>query len=467
MPDRPLLAIAALALCLSVSLGRAEGLTDAKLEDSELTLAHCFALAREHNARLREALEAVVATRGEKIMITSRLLPQVGVAWGYGESAQRDTGATGLSTAYTDDSLLDIELRQRLAEFGKTRDSEFERIRRRRRSLYGYEDEVVSAFSNIRRSYFTLKIIEQQLAQHDSLLAYYARQHARARERLEKGIALKTMLLTARLNRLEEEERILRLRSRRHKQLARLKELLGLAGIPGEASLVTTMDSITLTEDSCVALSLERSTEVADAEMETEIAHKKLRQWLWEFAPDVALAAGVHRSDRSAEIEVNQPNHSKRQWAVDMVTSKSFQQSQDVFFTARDSLLRYTAMVKLQFPIFKGLRRMGTRVKTQAEYEQARAVVVARTRSTETATRGAYYDYQLSTEQLAIEKKRVEIARERYELAQTLHELGRISEDGFDGFRERLFWAQDAFFEQQFDVLAKQEDLRALLREFE
>jgi hypothetical protein len=70
----------------------------------------------------------------------------------------------------------------------------------------------------------------------------------------------------------------------------------------------------------------------------------------------------------------------------------------------------------------------------------------------------------MSAAHLEIQKERVAIARERYSLAETQHELGRMSDEGLDAFRERLFDAQDAHFGQQFTVLAREEDLRALIR---
>jgi outer membrane protein TolC len=136
-------------------------------------------------------------------------------------------------------------------------------------------------------------------------------------------------------------------------------------------------------------------------------------------------------------------------------------------FPRQDSTLRYTLKVMVRFPLFKGLKRRGTRIEAGAHYERARREAIARTHETEKRTRIAYARYETSRGILEVWRERVAIDRERYSLAVTQHELGRMSDEGLDAFRERLFRSQDAYFAKQFDVLEKEEELRRLTRMLE
>jgi outer membrane protein TolC len=330
------------------------------------------------------------------------------------------------------------------------------------------------------RNYFALRIIQDQLRQHDSLLAIYTEQLDNARERFSSGVSLKTHVLAARLNRLEEKERILGLRERERERLARLSELLGASRLIGPVVLTDTMHTMRIDEDSCVAEALRHSTAVADARQEAALAKRGLREWVWEFFPDVALSAGVRHESHELAVELGGSEHGdvRRQWAVDAVGTEHLLSAQDSvmaaerlygsrLFPGRDSTLRYTFNVMVRFPLFKGLKRRGTRIEAAARYEQARQEAIARTHDIEKRTRIAFARYELSRGILAVWRERVAIDRERYALALTQHELGRMSDEGLDAFRERLFSSQDSYFAKQFDVLEKQEELRVLTRMLE
>lgn len=440
---------------------------DAHIADSVLTLERCFVIAREHNADLRRAVAGVVETYGEKIQSRGRFLPRLDILYGWGKYKGTDT--LGNSVEPHDESLT-LEVRQRVLEFGRTTDSELDRRDRERDALYERENTIVRVLSSIRRTYRSLRIIDRQLASHDSLLNHYAERQARAQDRLDKGIGLRTALLTARLNRLEERERILRLRTNRRERIAELKELLGLSELPQDVSLAPVVQRELPDEDSCVVLALESSTELDDRKAELLQAGQVLGQTGWDFVlDDISFTAGMYKGDRGAELELLSAGEegSTRRWAVDAVGKRFIDEPNATFYTARDTTLRYTAGIELAIPVFRGAKRHGTVIEKGAAYTKARADLIAKTREIERTTRDGYYGYLLSSKYLAIAEERIAIARERYDMAETQHELGRMSDDGLDDFRVRLFEAQDAFFEQQFEVLRAEEELRARIRALE
>jgi len=225
-------------------------------------------------------------------------------------------------------------------------------------------------------------------------------------------------------------------------------------------------------EDSCVARALESSTEIADYRDEALQAGRALAQSGWDYVlGDITLTAGMWKQGRGAHLELlkKTPDDKSgaREWALDAVGTKRIDEPDEAFFEPRDTSLRYTASIELAFPIFRGAKRHGTQMELGARYMQARAELIDETRNVERRVREAYYDYEASRTQLEISEERVAIAAERYELAEAQHELGRMSDEGLDSFREGLFGAQDAFSRQQFATLEREEDLRALIRQFD
>jgi outer membrane protein TolC len=435
-------------------------LADAELPDSVLSLQECFQLARRHNADLRRAFSAVVATQGEEIESWGRFIPRLSLIYGQGEED---------SSGIQKDESVRMEVRQRIAEFGRTTQEEFDRQDRERRAFYDQESEIANVFSSVRRTYFSLTIIDRQLASHDSLLAHYTERLGQAEDRLGQGIGLRTAVLTARLNQLEERERILRLQTDRRQTVARLKELLGLAVLP-DGVILEPHEGVPLPhEDSCVVMALDRSTEIADKKAEVLQAGRALAQTGWDFVlGDISFSAGTYKGDRGVELQMS-TDAATRQWAVDAVGTQVLKEAsgEGGFFTPRDTALRYTASVEVSLPVFQGARRQGDVIQRGATYSQARAEMIATTREIEKRTRDAYYDYELNRRHLAIQSERIAIDQERYALAETQYELGRMSDEGLDAFRERLFSSQDAYFAQEFRVLESEEHLRALIRLFE
>ncbi len=471
MSARVYVCIALLLFCGSTGYGAGSSKT------RSLSLARCYELAREHNAEFHATIQNIEETRGDDIVARSRLLPHLSALYRGGWRA--DNAAPGVSDelAHARGQDFSLELRQRLIEFGKTTPGELDRLRAKQDALYRHENKTVGMISAIRRTYFALRIIQDQLHQHDTLLAAYTAQLENARERLDKGVTLKTAVLAARLNRLEEQERILGLREKRRLRIAEMSELLGVSALADSFTLTDTMTMVSISEDSCVALALHRSTEVSDAEHEAALSKRQLHEWGWEFAPNVSFSAGVQRESHELGFEMGggAGDGAARQWALDLVGAERLITPEDTMldaerlhgsalFPVRDSSWRYTLKVMVRFPIFSGLERRGTRVAAAARYEYARKRAIAATREAEKKTRQAFARYRLSRDILAVRRERVEIDRERYTLALVQHDLGRMSDEGLDSFRERLFRSQDSYFAQQFQVLESMEDLRALIR---
>lgn len=441
---------------------------------SVASLQDCFAAAGRNNPAIARAAHRIEQTRGERISTRSRLLPHVNLFSAFEKTAPRDSldDVDG-----TEEGTMDIALRQTLLEFGPRTEEEYARLKRQRNALYGSEETIVRVYSAIRETYFSLMITREQLVQHDSLLALYTDKLQQTRGRLQQGVGLKSAVLTARLNRLEERDRILGLTTDAHVLRARLEELTGVV-LPEEfPDYIERYEELALPEDSCVERAMQRSTAVADAKADADDYLARVREQLWSFAPEMRLAAGIENKGARAGValEGNHPD-GVRQWRLGAEGAYELVQSDSVIgypglepspFDLDDPTIRYTAHLAVQLPLFKGLRRHGERIRVKARYEEARSEVIAKVRELEKEVRTAYRELELSRAKRDIQRERVAIANERYSLAETQHELGKMDDDGLDSFREQLFTAQDRYFSMQFQVLEAEEKLRALIRDFD
>jgi hypothetical protein len=278
-------------------------------------------------------------------------------------------------------------------------------------------------------------------------------------------VGLRTAVLTARLNWLDERERILRLGSNRRATLAQLKMVLGVAGIPDNLVLVEPPTDSLPDQDSCVARALDCNTEILNRKGELLQAGRDLGQTGWEFVlDDITFSAGMAKGGRSAGLELGPGAPGERAWVLDAVGTRKLSDNDGDLFPSRDTSLKFALNLEVGIPIFRGAGRHGAVIEMGARYSEARAMLIAKTREVEKRTRETYYAWQMSRDLLVIQTERVAIARESYSLAETQRELGRTTDEGLEAFRKDLFGAQDAFFGLQFEVESKEEDLRAMVR---
>ncbi len=440
-----------------------------------LSIESAYEYTEKQNPAIAAAWASVRAAEGIELQNRSRLFPHAYFEYRGGFEGTEDDAGVGEDMQHAEAQQLDFRVRQRIAEFGKTTDAEWERRRAQRTAVYEYENVLMDQWSMLWRTYFAIRITRQQLTEHDSLLKVYSERLKSERERLDKGVARRTTVLTARLNRLEERERILQLQARELELVANLKEVLGARRLSRTVVLTSSRRLFTLSEDSCVAAAVHRSPSLADLEEEARNAKKRLDQWLWEFMPDMAVSAGVQRGPQSAGVEIGRGGSgtSNRRYAADLVggyrlidPDDTLYHTDESLFAYRDKDLRYTAGIVVQFPVFQGARRKGTRSEFASRYDEARSEYLTAVARLEEDVRSAFYRFELARRKLEIQQERVEIDRERYDLAQIQYELNRITEDGLDAFREKLFRSQDAFFSQQFTVLERENILRRLIRTY-
>ena len=79
-----------------------------------------------------------------------------------------------------------------------------------------------------------------------------------------------------------------------------------------------------------------------------------------------------------------------------------------------------------------------------------------------------YSGYPQEEERAAeILRETVEISKKRLQINERLKELGQISDDALETFRNRFFSDQDRYFEKQLNLIEARERLRTAMRYFE
>ena len=125
------------------------------------------------------------------------------------------------------------------------------------------------------------------------------------------------------------------------------------------------------------------------------------------------------------------------------------------------------AKLKLDVPIFDGLESKGKKIREYAVLDQKRHELRDEVKQVEVGVRQAHQTVLEQRENLTIQQHRVRISRERLDIQEQLKELGKISDDQLETFRNRFFNDQDDFFNQQIELVNAQEDLRFAMRFFD
>jgi outer membrane protein TolC len=443
--------------------------------DTALHLADCVSLARRNNAQFMIACEKVLQAKGDNLIAASRLVPHLSGVFGGCYEGYRDSGASS-GTDRRQVEQFDLVLSQRLLEFGATKPEEFERLRNSRNALYNKENALARIVSRIRQVYFSLRVIQEQLARHDTLVSVYETKLSTAQERLSRGAGNKFDVLAARSNMLDEKERILNLRQKRRTLAAELKNLLGVTSLIDSIRCADVPSALDMAEDTCVARALDASTQIADIRAEAELLKRQLRESGYNFAPGISISGGVRNGLNSVGIEVTRADdESRHAYSVNAIAKRTVMPPDSVVFRSTsapgisqlDRNQRYTAQISVTLPLFQGGKAAASVLVSGARYNEARATIIDQTRQTELAVRGAWGEWRLAVEKLSISRERVDIAQQRYELAEAQRELVRITDNEFDNVRRELFYAQDGYFEQEFSTLEREEAVRLLVREFD
>jgi outer membrane protein TolC len=431
------------------------------VEGGPLALPRCLAFALEFNDTLQAARAAMRAESGEAVIARSRFLPQLAYS-----IANDSTSADGTGTTHSLDHF--FRLSQTLVEFGRENAADVAVRKSERAALFAYEDAVRATLSNVRTKFFTILLRHQQIDQRRKLLDEFQARYEKMR-RLEAGRrVLEVDVLTARLNMLNEEARINSL----EKEMLRQKiDLLHLVGLPVEMTDVELQgepEEFTLDLERSIAIGLRRSTRIASVRADAAEQRRVARDVAWRRGPGLFARAGATSETGAAGLQLQ---NTEGVFALSAFGEQHLQETVGGFDTGEglfDTLdAGWSAEVRLEVPLFDGFKRRGEFARERAKLVQSLHTLRDAVDSVEADIRKDYQTLLERRKELDILKETVTISKERLRVQERLKELGKITDNELETFRNRFFADQDVFFGRQISLMEAQEQLRQAMRFFE
>jgi outer membrane protein TolC len=428
-----------------------------------LTLTACLSFALEFNDSLQARLARLKAEAGEELISRSRLMPQLSYE---AANASKDHETGGPSSTF--DNYL--RLSQTFAEFGREHADSVRVRAAARAALFAYENEVSDVLSGARRKFYTIILRQQQIAERLKLLEKFRVTYRNKQNLIGQGGRATTVdVLTAQLNVLNEEARINSLRQEMLRQKIDLLHLIGFPVNMTNAKLGGKIEEFLPEVDAAVRTGLLRNTSIASARATAAEQLRVVREVKLRNGADLSAAARM-RSDTSAVgvnltgddglyslsgfAEHHLQNAGETGWAMPQTT------------TGLESP-GWSASVNLSVPILDGNKRRGAYIKERALLLQQLHELREKVDATEAGIRKAYQTLLERRAELDIAVMTVDIAQKRLDAQEELKNLGKITDDQLETFRNRFFSDQDSYLRMQISLMEAQESLRHAMRFFE
>ncbi len=442
-------------------------------EKRVLTLQECLQLAFASSSEVKQERERMVGAGGSKLIVNSRFLPTVDLINRY-EHTRAYEGADPSADA----SLVSVQIRQRLLEWGKDNPLDLDLRAEQREALFNYENRVASVFSRVRRAFLFIKLKERQIAAREELLEQFEAQAEIKRQRMDAGnLSVKIEVLTAQLNVLNERTRINTLERQRFNRKAELLRLIGLPVGADQVELAGHRDTFGIEGfdmDGMIRLALAQSSELALVEALVAEGSRTLGQLRYEYFPDLRLTSGFQDEYGRTAAEISNQDDT---WGLDFIGQPGAESSSEdngagLGLFAPDFLLSgpdpgWFTGIEVRVPVTEGHARTGRRIQARAELNRLRAAAEDQKDRIELDVRQSYKFLSEQKFQVDLAQENVNIERERFRIQEELRDAGKVTNEDLETFRRAFFAAQDNLFQQQEILIDRQEDLRLAIRYFQ
>jgi outer membrane protein TolC len=454
------IAIASLLLCApsipssaqhsSNASGPSSSTASSVAQVDSLDLQRCLDTAMARNRELLQARERIEEVEGDRIVVSSRLMPNLQLTASYNALRTERLGDT------EDQLASELLLQQRLFEFGPDAASEIALRSDLRNAVFDYQDKVYEVTSRVWEVFHLILLQNEQIALRRTSKAAFDEVLARQQARYDKRLSPEADKLSAELNVLEEE---LAINSLLRSQLRNKMELMRLIGRPigMELHLQGTLAPFEVDESNAVLVALGRNVQIGLNEQLLDEQRRELREIGWEYAPDITLDAGLEDGRRRAGVSVDRAGDT---WGVNMETGLSLSE-QDPPGTSDDAT--WSARVEARIPIFEGGARLGREALERARLRRLQAQLRDLRAGVELQVRQAYQSMLEEQEKLGLQEQRVVIERRRLDISQLLRDEGQGNETQLETVRNQFFSAQNNLFRNQETYIARQAQLRRLM----
>ena len=422
--------------------------------DSEITapdsldLQRCLDTAMSRNRELIQARERIEEVEGDRVVVRSRFMPNVQLTASYDALRTERLGTT------QDQLASELLLRQRLFEFGPDAAAEIALRSDLRNAVFDYRDKVYQVTSRVWEVFHLILLQDEQITLRRSSKAAFDKVLARQEARFQKRLASEEEKLSAELNVLEEELEVNRLL---RGQLRNKMELLRLIGRPIGVGLHLrgALAPFQIDESEAVRVAVGRNVEIGLREQLLEEQRRVVREIGWEYAPDLAIDAGLEDGRRRAGVSVNREGQT---WGVNMETGFAISEEDRPGDEAT-----WSARIQARIPIFEGGARLGREALQLARLRGQQARLRDLRAGVELQVRQAYQLMLEAQENLGLQEQGVVIARRRLEISQLLRDKGQGNEAQLEQVRTQFFSAQRNLFTNQEAYISRQASLRRLM----
>ena len=122
--------------------------------------------------------------------------------------------------------------------------------------------------------------------------------------------------------------------------------------------------------------------------------------------------------------------------------------------------------LQLRIPITEGGARKGRQIQAKATLSSLKAGLEDQKDRIELRVRQSFRFLAEQKYQVDLEQENVNIENQRFLIKTELRDVGKITDDELETFRQLFFNAQDRLFRQQEVMIERQEDLRLAIRYF-
>ncbi len=458
--------IKVLLILIAFSQGKAQD------ELKVLTLNECIKLGLENEKKILIAKEESNAVAGSWWHNKSRFFPWIDIVY---DREIRDRESQGYKTDWDRTA---ISFRQKVLEFGRDFPGDIEQRESERRAKFLLDESFKEVIYNIRKIFFTILIKEKQLKERENILKDFEDYYKRVQSRFDAGKVVKSDVIDAKLDVLNERLRINLLKENLLENKLLLMQTMGQP-INYDFTIDGVLETLSISIDEVIDLAIKNSPEIEYYKGLLEEAYRKYKLLYWDFTPDIKVSAGILEKENIFSISVGKylsaSNDTINRWSIDLALERNLKIDPEFPFFMDDTLFRFSsdkqmdwfANIRLEIPVLHGFFRFGTYKIDKANLKKAELIYKLKKELIELEARIAYQKLWSAFERVILAEERVMLSKERLSLKLKLKEvatdLRKVSDEEIEIFRQAYFRDQDYYFNEQINWIQLQENLIYLI----
>ncbi len=353
---------------------------------------------------------------------------------------------------------------RRLIEWGRDPSSQVGIRKVRRTAISNYEQKLREVIRDVRVDFFTLLLNQQQVNERKKLLEEYKKRHWQQKKRFEIAQDVSRLdVLTAELDVLNEEDSIRRL------ELSALEtkyELMKIIDMPiaDDVKLVGELPEFDFTEEEVAELAVKNSYDVQLTEGEVWESERAYQQLAWDYKPIFTANIGLENRRTAAAFTINNSNQT---YGLDMGVEQYMNMPASLSTSSSRQDHNYSLSAGVVWNLYDSTQRKGIDKVTLEKLNESREELRNLILQEELDARTAFRNYKETKDKLDMQKAILDIYDKRLNITRKLREYDRVQQFEVDNYRNSYFSQLDNVFKEQENLITAQENLRALMGQFD